>query len=86
MREAAIEAKGGPSRLMRKGRLPAAKLEAPNRPLRPVRARIEKIFGTWKRGSPFRLMCRVGLSQARRQVHPAAIAYHVTRSCRLQTA
>jgi IS5 family transposase len=49
--EKAIEAKGGTSKLMRKGHrwLPAARLEAHNRPLRPVRARIEKIFGTWKR-------------------------------------
>jgi Transposase DDE domain len=49
--EMAIKAKGGTSKLMRKGHrwLPAEKLEAHNRPLRPVRSRIEKIFGTWKR-------------------------------------
>jgi transposase, IS5 family len=49
--EKAIEAKGGTSKLMRKGhrRLPAEALEAHNRPLRPIRARVEKIFGTWKR-------------------------------------
>jgi IS5 family transposase len=38
--EKAIEAKGGTSKLMRKGHrwLPAARLEAHNRPLRPIRA------------------------------------------------
>ncbi len=42
--EKAIEAKGGTSKLMRKGHrwLPAARLEAHNRPLRPIRARIKK--------------------------------------------
>ena len=46
--EKAIEAKGGISKLMRKGHrwLPAKMLETHNRPLRPIRARIEKIFGT----------------------------------------
>jgi IS5 family transposase len=49
--EAAVEAKGGTPKLMRKGHrwLKAASLEAHNRPLKPIRARIEKIFGTWKR-------------------------------------
>jgi transposase, IS5 family len=52
--EKAIEAAGGTSRLMRKGHrwLPAERLEAHNRPLRPIRSRIEKIFGTWKRSLP----------------------------------
>jgi hypothetical protein len=56
--ERAIEAKGGTAKLLRKGhrRLPAKALEAHNRPLRPVRARIEKIFGTWKRSYRFRCM------------------------------
>jgi hypothetical protein len=42
---------GGTSKLLRKGHrhLPAERLEAHNRSLCPIRARIEKIFGTWKR-------------------------------------
>jgi transposase, IS5 family len=86
--EVAIEAKGGTSKLLRKGHrwLPAEKLEAHNRPLRPVRARIEKIFGTWKRSYHFRLMRWVGLSKARLQVHLAAIAYNIKRYWRLQSA
>jgi IS5 family transposase len=56
--EKAILAKGGTAKLMRKGHrwLPAANLEAHNRPLRPIRARIEKIFGTWKRSYRFHHM------------------------------
>jgi hypothetical protein len=43
---------------LRKGHrwLAAEKLEAHNRPPRPIRARIEKIFGTWKRSYRFRSM------------------------------
>jgi transposase, IS5 family len=46
--EKAIKAKGGTAKLLRKGHrwLPAERLEEHNRPLRPIRARIEKIFGT----------------------------------------
>lgn len=86
--EAAIAAKGGTSRLMRKGHrwLKAASLEAHNRPLRPVRARIEKIFGTWKRSYHFRFMRWVGLAKAKLQVHLAAIAYNIKRYRRLQSA
>src|SRR5262249_9602897 len=63
--EKAIEAKGGISKLMRKGHrwLPAKMLETHNRPLRPIRARIEKIFGTWKRTYRFRHMRWMGLGQ-----------------------
>lgn len=86
--EKAIEAKGGTSKLMRKGHrwLPAARLEAHNRPLRPIRARIEKIFGTWKRSYHFRSMRWMGLAKARLQVHLAAIAYNFKRYWRLQSA
>src|ERR1700732_4277559 len=54
--EKAIEARDGTVRLLRKGHrwLAAATLEAHNRPLRPIRARIEKIFCTWKRSYHFR--------------------------------
>jgi len=86
--EAAIEASGGTSKLMRKGHrwLPAKKLEAHNRPLRKIRSRIEKIFGTWKRSYRFRAMRFVGLAKAKLQTHLAAIAYNLKRYLRLQCA
>jgi transposase, IS5 family len=86
--EAAVEAKGGTPKLMRKGHrwLKAASLEAHNRPLRPIRALIEKIFGTWKRTYHFRAMRWVGLAKAKLQVHLAAIAYNLKRFWRIQTA
>jgi transposase, IS5 family len=86
--EVAIEAKGGTARLLRKGHrwLPAEKLEPHNRPLRPIRARIEKIFGTWKRTYRFRAMRWLGIAKAKLQVHLAAIAYNVRRYWRLQNA
>ena len=86
--EKAIEAKGGTVRLLRKGHrwLPAARLEAHNRPLRPIRARVEKIFGTWKRSYRFRCMRWLGLAKAKLQVHLAVIAYNIKRYWRLQTA
>jgi transposase, IS5 family len=67
--EKAIEAEGGTSRLMRKGHrwLPAERLEAHNRPLRPIRSRIEKIFRTWKRSRHFRCMRWLGLAKAKLQ-------------------
>ena len=83
--EKAIEAAGGTSKLMRKGHrwLPAKALEAHNRPLRPIRARVEKIFGTWKRSYHFRSMRWIGLAKAKCQVHLAAIAYNFKRFWRL---
>jgi IS5 family transposase len=86
--EKAIEAKGGTPKLMRKGHrwLPAERLEEHNRPLRPIRSRIEKIFGTWKRSYHFRSMRWVGLAKASLQVHLAVIAYNVKRYWRLQGA
>jgi transposase, IS5 family len=74
--EKVIEAKGGTTKLLRKGHrwLPAEALEEHNRPLRPIRARIEKIFGTWKRSYHFRSMRWIGLAKAKCQVHLAAIA------------
>ena len=84
----AIKAKGGSSKLLRKGHrwLPAKKFAARNRKLAPIRARIEKIFGTWKRSYRFRAMRCVGLAKARCQVHLAAIAYNFKRYFRLQAA
>jgi transposase, IS5 family len=86
--EAAIEAKGGTPKLMRKGHrwLKAATLEAHNRPLKPVRSRIEKIFGTWKRSYHLRAMHWMGLAKAKLQIHLAAIAYNLKRFWRLQPA
>ena len=84
----AIKAKGGSSKLLRKGHrwLPAKKFAARNRKLAPIRARIEKIFGTWKRSYYFRAMRWVGLAKARCQVHLTAIAYNVKRYWWLQAA
>ncbi len=85
---AAIEAKGGTAKLLRKGHrwLKAEALKEHNRPLKPIRPRIEKIFGTWKRSYHFRAMRWMGLAKARLQVRLAAIAYNMKRSLRLQTA
>jgi len=86
--EAAVEAKGGTPKVMRKGHrwLKAEKLEAHNRPLKPIRARIEKIFGTWKRSYRLRAMRWIGLAKAKLQIHLAAIAYNLKRFWRLQSA
>lgn len=86
--EKAIIAAGGTARLLRKGHrwLPAKTLEAHNRPLRPIRSRIEKIFGTWKRSYHFRCMRWLGLAKAKCQVHLAAIAYNLKRYWRMQSA
>ncbi len=83
--EKTIEAKGGTAKLLRKGHrwLPAKALEAHNRPLRPIRSRIEKIFGTWKRSYRFRAMRWMGLAKAKLQVHLAAIAYNIKRHWRM---
>ncbi len=86
--EKAIKAKGGSVKVLRNGHrwLPAKKFAARNRKLAPIRARIEKIFGTWKRSYHFRAMRWVGLAKARCQVHLAVIAYNVKRYWRLQAA
>ncbi len=86
--EKAIIAAGGTARLLRKGHrwLPAKALEAHNRPLRPIRSRIEKIFGTWKRSYHFRSMRWIGLAKAKCQVHLAVIAYNFKRYWRMQSA
>jgi hypothetical protein len=79
---------GGTSKLLRKGHrhLPAERLEAHNRSLCPIRARIGKIFGTWKRTYRFRCMRWIGLSKAKLQVHLAVIAYNCKRYWRMHTA
>jgi IS5 family transposase len=64
-----------------------ARLEAWNRPIHQIRARIEKIFGTWKRSYGLRRMRWRGLAKAALQVHLTAIAYNLRRGLSLlQTA
>ncbi|MGH6834330.1 MAG: transposase [Methylocella sp.] len=53
---------------------------------RPIRARIEKIFGIWKRSYHFRSMRWIGVAKAKLQVHLAVIAYNCKRYWRMQTA
>lgn len=84
--EKAILRAGGTPRLLRKGQRghPAKRFEDINRPLRPIRARIEKIFGTWKRSYRLRHMRWIGLAKATLQIHLATIAYNYKRYWRLQ--
>ena len=82
----AVRAKGGTPRIVAtgmSGRDEAevqARLEAWNRPIHRVRARIETIFGTWTRGYGLRRMRWRGLAKATVQVHLTAIAYNLKRS------
>ena len=57
-----------------------ARLQAWNQPIHRVRARIEKIFGTWKRCYGLRRMRWRGLAKATAQVHLTAIAYNLKRT------
>lgn len=61
-----------------------ARLDAWNAPIQRVRARIEKIFGTWKRCYGLQRMRWRGLARARAQVHFTATAYNLKRSLNLQ--
>jgi IS5 family transposase len=63
-----------------------ARLAAYNAPIQRVRARIEKIFGTWKRCYGLRRMRWRGLARATAQVHFTATAYNLKRSLNLQPA
>ena len=51
-----------------------------NQPIHRVGARIEKIFGTWKRSYGLRRMRWRGLPKAAVQVHLTAIAYNLKRT------
>jgi transposase, IS5 family len=86
--EKAILRAGGTPRILRKGQRgqPAQRFEEINRPLCPIRARVEKIFGTWKRSYRLRQMRWIGLAKATLQIHLAAIAYNYKRYWRLQTS
>src|SRR3954462_4969223 len=66
---------GGPDAL--------ARLEAHNAEVRRIRARIEKVFGTWKRCYGLRRMRWLGLARAGLQVRLGAMAYNLRRSWRL---
>jgi transposase, IS5 family len=83
----AIKAKGGSVKIRRKGHrwLSPKKFRARNRKLARIRARIEKIFDTWKRRCRWRRMRWTGLAKARLQIRLAVIAY-IKRYVRLQSA
>lgn len=88
----AVRAKGGVPRVAATamwGRDEAetlARLAAWNGAIQRVRARVEKIFGTWKRCYGLRRMRWRGLARATAQVHFTATAYDLKRSLNLQTA
>ncbi|MBV9811613.1 IS5 family transposase [Sphingomonas sp.] len=82
----AVRAKGGLPRIVatamwgRDEEETLAVLDAWNAPIHRVRARIEKIFGTWKRCYGLRRMRWRGLARAAAQVRLTAIAYNLKRS------
>lgn len=64
----------------------AAAFLARNGAIHRIRARIEKIFGTWKRSYGLRRMRWRGLAKAALQVHLTAIAYNLRRGISLLQA
>lgn len=88
----AVRAKGGTPRVIltamwgRDERETLARLDAWNQPIHRVRARIEKIFGTWKRCYGLRRMRWRGLAKAAVQVHLTATAYNLKRSLNILSA
>jgi len=82
----AVRAKGGTPRVVatamwgRDEQETFARLDAWNAPIHRVRARIEKIFGTWKRCYGLRRMRWRGLARAAAQVRLTATAYNLKRS------
>lgn len=85
----AVRAKGGTPRIVATGmwgrdeQQTLARLAAWNQPIHRVRARIEKIFGTWKRSYGLRRMRWRGLAKAAAQVRLTAIAYNLKRTLSL---
>jgi IS5 family transposase len=63
-----------------------ARLAAWNGAIQRVRARVEKIFGTWKRCYGMGRMRWRGLARAAAQVHFTATANNLKRSLYLQPA
>jgi IS5 family transposase len=88
----AVRAKGGSPRIVATAmwgfdeQETLAKLDAWNAPIHRVRARIEKIFGTWKRCYGLRRMRWRGLARAAAQVRLTAIAYSLKRSLNILAA
>ena len=82
----AVYAKGGTPRIVatsmwgRDEAVTAARLTAWNKPIHRVRARIEKIFGTWKRSYGLHRMRWRGLAKAAVQVRLTAVAYNIKRT------
>ena len=88
----AVRAKGGKPRVIltamwgRDEGETLARLKAWNQPIHRVRARIEKIFGTWKRCYGLRRMRWRGLAKAAVQVHLTATAYNLKRTFNILAA
>lgn len=88
----AVRAKGGTPRVTLTAmwgsdeRATLARLDAWNAPIHRVRARIEKIFGTWKRCYGLRRMRWRGLAKAAAQVHLTATAYNLKRTLNILAA
>jgi len=85
----AVRAKGGSLRVAVTGMWgrdeaeTLARLEAWNQPIRRIRGRIEKIFGTWKRSYGLRRMRWRGLAKAGLQIRFTAIVYNIKRCSRI---
>jgi len=85
----AVRAKGGSLRVAVTGMWDRdeaetlARLEAWNQPIRRIRGRIEKIFGTWKRSYGLRRMRWRGLAKAGLQIRFTAIVYNIKRCSRI---
>lgn len=86
--EQAITARGGTPRIVQRciwSKDPDA-LERWNAPIRRVRCRIEKIFGTWKRSYGLQSVRYWGLARVACQVRLTAIAFNLKRASRLLLA
>ncbi|HEX7074735.1 MAG TPA: transposase [Hyphomicrobiaceae bacterium] len=88
----AVRAKGGTPRIVATGmwghdeQETLARLGVWKQPIHHLRARIEKIFGTWKRSYGLHRMRWRGLAKAAVQVRLTAIAYNLKRGLRIVTA
>lgn len=83
----AVKAKGGLTAVAATGywaregdRKAEARFLARNATIHRVRARIEKVFGTWKRSYGLRRMRWRGLAKCRLQVYLTATAYNLRRT------
>jgi transposase, IS5 family len=81
----AVRARGGVPRIVATGMWghdeveTLRKLHDWNQPIHRVRARIEKIFGTWKRSYGLRRMRWRGIAKAALQIYLTATAYNLKR-------